>query len=99
MTKQHLVEKLADGVGLPRPEIQAIVDGFLSLVIDAVASGDRVELRRFGVWKPVVRKGRHLVTPDGAHEVDLPDRATAVFTPAAEFRARMSDLSLQSVPK
>jgi nucleoid DNA-binding protein len=99
MTKQNLVEKLADGVGLPRPEVQAIVDGFLSLVIDAVASGDRVELRRFGVWKPVVRKGRHLVTPDGAHEVDLPDRATAVFTPAAEFRARMSELNLQSISK
>jgi len=99
MTKQDLVEKLADGVGLPRPEVQAVVDGFLSLVIDAVATGNRVELRRFGVWKPVIRKGRHLVTPDGAHEVDLPDRATAVFTPAAEFRSRMSDLRLENVPR
>jgi nucleoid DNA-binding protein len=99
MTKQHLVEKLADGVGLPRPEVQAVLDGFLSLVIDAVASGERVELRRFGVWKPVVRKGRHLVTPDGAHEVDLPDRATAVFAPAAEFRTRMVELDLSAIGK
>lgn len=94
MTKQDLVDQLSDGIGLSKPEVQAVVDGFLALVMDAVSSGNRVELRRFGVWKPVYRKGRHLRTPDGAHEIDLPDRPTAVFVPAAEFRARMSDLKM-----
>jgi nucleoid DNA-binding protein len=92
MTKQDLVDRLSEGVGLSKPEVQAVVDGMLSLVMDAVSSGHRVELRRFGVWKPVNRKGRHLRTPDGAHEIDLPDRPTAVFVPAAEFRARMTEL-------
>jgi nucleoid DNA-binding protein len=89
MTKQDLVDRLADGIGLPKTEVQAVVHGFLALVMEAVSAGDRVELRRFGVWKPVRRKGRHLRTPDGTREVDLPDRRTAVFVPAAEFRSRM----------
>jgi nucleoid DNA-binding protein len=92
MTKQDLVDRLSEGVGLSKPEVQAVVDGMLVLVMDAVSGGERVELRRFGVWKPVNRKGRHLRTPDGAHEIDLPDRPTAVFVPAAEFRARMGGL-------
>jgi nucleoid DNA-binding protein len=92
MTKQDLVDRLSEGVGLSKPEVQAVVDGMLVLVMEAVSSGERVELRRFGVWKPVNRKGRHLRTPDGVHEIDLPDRPTAVFVPAAEFRARMSEL-------
>jgi len=91
MTKQDLVDQLANGIGLPKPDVQAVVDGFMSLVVDAVASGDRVELRRFGIWKPVRRKGRHLRTPNGIHEIDLPDRVVAVFTPAAEFRERMQE--------
>jgi nucleoid DNA-binding protein len=94
MTKQDLVDRLSDGIGLPKSEIQVVVDGFLASVIDAVSTGHRVELRRFGVWKPVNRKGRHLRTPDGAHEMDLPDRPTAVFVPAAEFRARMAELNI-----
>ncbi|MBU1706432.1 integration host factor subunit beta [bacterium] len=94
MTKQDLVDQLASGIGLPKPEVQAVVDGFMSLIIDAVSSGKRVELRRFGVWKPVMRKGRHLRTPDGAHELDLPDRMVAVFTPAAEFRERMQTIAV-----
>jgi nucleoid DNA-binding protein len=92
MTKQDLVDRLSEGVGLSKPEVQAVVDGMLVLVMEAVSSGERVELRRFGVWKPVNRKGRHLRTPDGVHEIDLPDRPTAVFVPAAEFRARMDGL-------
>jgi integration host factor subunit beta len=93
MTKQDLVDRLSDGVGLSKPEVQAVLDGMLALVMEAVSKGERVELRRFGVWKPVNRKGRHLRTPDGVHEIDLPDRPTAVFVPAAEFRARMTALT------
>ncbi|MFH1011002.1 MAG: HU family DNA-binding protein [bacterium] len=89
MTKQDLVDQLASGIGLAKPEVQAVVDGFMSLVMEAVASGQRVELRRFGIWKPVRRKGRHLRTPDGVHDISLPDRTVAMFTPAAEFRERM----------
>ncbi|MCB9366085.1 MAG: HU family DNA-binding protein [Calditrichaeota bacterium] len=90
VTKQELVDRIADGIGLTRVETQAVVDGFLALVMDAVSSGDRVELRRFGIWKPVKRKGRSVRTPDGKHEVDIPDRMVAVFAPADEFKDRMS---------
>ncbi len=98
MTKQAIVDRLAEGTGMPRPEVTAVVDGFLAIVMDALSSGDRVELRRFGVWKPVFRKGRHLRTPDGLREMDLPDRPTAVFVPASEFRARMLELSPEKIP-
>ena len=81
---------------MSRPEVQAVVDGFLALVMESVASGERVELRRFGVWKPRIRKGRQLRTPDGAHDVVVPDRARPVFVPAAEFCARMEEQQPQA---
>ena len=98
MTKHDLVDRLAEGIGLSRPDVQAVVDGFLSLVVDAVANGQRVELRRFGVWKPVTRKGRHLRTPDGEHEIDLPDRPSVAFIAAGEFRARIAELDADTLP-
>jgi nucleoid DNA-binding protein len=76
---------------MSRPEVLAVVDGFLSIVMDTVASGERVELRRFGIWKSMIRKGRQLRTPDGVHDVVIPDRARPVFVPAAEFCARMDE--------
>jgi nucleoid DNA-binding protein len=76
---------------MSRPEVVAVVDGFLALVMDTVATGERVELRRFGVWKPTIRKGRTLKTPDGQHDVQIPDRPRPAFIPAAEFCTRMEE--------
>ena len=59
--------------------------------METVANGERVEIRRFGIWKPIVRKGRMLKTPDGLHDVQVPDRARPVFIPASEFQARMAE--------
>ena len=97
-TKQDLIERLADGTGMSRPEVQAVVEGFLALVMDSLANGERVELRRFGIWKPAMRKGRLLRTPDGRHDVLVPDRARPVFVPAAEFCARLTDTAERNVP-
>ena len=90
VTKQELVERLSSGIGLTKNEVHAVVDGFLALVMDSVSSGERVELRRFGVWKCAKRKARTLKTPGGSQEGALPDRTVAVFTPADEFRERMA---------
>ena len=99
MTKQDLVDRLSEGVGMPRPEVQAVVDGFLALVMDTVADGKRVELRRFGVWKPVYRKGRQFRTPDGTKVIQVPDRPMVVFVPAAEFRSRVTGNLVGETPE
>jgi nucleoid DNA-binding protein len=94
MTKQDLVDRLSSDIGMPKLEVQTVVDGLLSLVMDSVAGGQRVELRRFGVWKPVNRKGRRVRTPGGIHEIEVPDRPSVVFVPSTEFRARINDLKM-----
>ena len=95
MTKQDLVDRLSNEIGIPKLEVQAVLDGLLSLVMDSVASGQRVELRRFGVWKPVNRKGRRVRTPGGIQAIEVPDRPSVVFIPSTEFRARVSDLKFE----
>jgi nucleoid DNA-binding protein len=94
MTKQDLVDNVANGTGIPRQDVAAVVDGFLALVIDAVADGNRVELRRFGTWKTVVRKGRSFRTPDGQHTVEMPPRVAVVFMPSRDFKARLDLLDI-----
>jgi DNA-binding protein HU-beta len=93
-TKQDLIDRLAEGTGMSRPEVSAVVEGFLALVMDSVANGERIELRRFGIWKRGIRKGRMLRTPDGRHEVQVPDRARPIFVPAAEFNARLAERNI-----
>jgi integration host factor subunit beta len=90
VTKQELVDRLSNGIGLTKQEVHAVVDGFLALVMESVSAGERVELRRFGVWKCARRKSRTVKTPNVEQKIALPDRTVAVFTPADEFRERMA---------
>lgn len=85
------MDQVSNGTGIPRQEVVAVVDGFLASVIDAVADGQRVELRRFGTWKPVLRKGRMLKIPNGKKTVAVPDHRSVVFLAAQDFKDRMGE--------
>ena len=39
MTKAHIVDRIAEATGLTKIETEAVVDGFMQTVLDAVADG------------------------------------------------------------
>ena len=69
MTKADLVEKVADVIGprVTKRECGLMVEAFLDAVKDALAQGDRIELRGFGVFKVRHRKAQG---PDGPQSQD-----------------------------
>ena len=89
MTKAHIVDQIAAATGLTKIETEAVVDGFVETVLEAVASGDRVELRGFGTFRSVERAARTARNPHTAEAVPVPARLAPVFKPAQEFRRRV----------
>ncbi|MEM0961306.1 MAG: HU family DNA-binding protein [Bacteroidota bacterium] len=89
MTKAHIVDRIAEATGLTKIETEAVVDGFMQTVLDAVAEGDRVELRGFGTFKSVERAPRTARNPRTDQPVRVPRRMAPVFKPAQEFRRRV----------
>ncbi len=51
MTKADIVEKVASGTGLTKLETEAIIEGFLNTVIQALREGNGIEIRGFGSYK------------------------------------------------
>ena len=89
VTKAHIVDHIAEATGLTKIETEAVVDGFIETVLDAVASGDRVELRGFGTFRAVARAARTARNPHTAEAVPVPARRAPVFKPAQDFRRRV----------
>ncbi len=76
MIKQDVVHKVADRTGLPRVKAEAAVDTVFESMKNALAAGDRIELRGFGVFSVKPRKtgiGRNPRT--GAEVPIMPGRA------------------------
>ena len=91
MTKAQIVDRIAEATGLTKLETEAVVDGFMHTVIEAVVGGEGVELRGFGTFKPQARAARTARNPRTNEPVRVAARTLPVFRPAAEFKRRVQE--------
>ena len=91
MTKADIVDEIAKATGLTKIETKAVVDGVFSSIISAIASGKRIELRGFGVFKHKSRKPRMARNPKSGELVPLEKRYVPVFKPSPDFLLKVND--------
>ena len=91
MTKADLVEQVADAIGprVTKRDCGLLIDAFLDAVPDALARGDRIELRGFGTFKVRHRKARTGRNPRTGEPVEVPPRDVPVFNPSRHLRNRV----------
>ena len=91
MIKSELVEKLAaENPHLFQRDIENIVNAILDEVGDAMARGDRVELRGFGAFSVRSRPARAGRNPRTGEAVDVPAKAVPFFKSGKELRERLN---------
>ncbi len=98
MTKRDLVLHISARTGLVQQDITKIVQMTLDRITEALAAGDKVELRKFGVFDLAVRKprvGRNPKQPET--DVNIPLRVVVKFKAGNEMKALVSKLSSKKV--
>ncbi len=91
MIKSELVARIAEAnPHLYQRDIDNVVSAILETIVDALAKGDRVELRGFGAFsvkKRPARKGRN---PRTGEAVDVDEKAVPFFKSGKEMRSRLN---------
>ncbi len=90
MTKADIVRQIAQGIGLPKTDVAAVVDGVIESVIEALERGEHIEIRGFGTFKAVTRAPRTGRNPRTGSEVKISSRQAPVFKPSKELRGRVT---------
>lgn len=85
MNKAELVSKLSEQVGLPKKQVEELVESFTELVTKTLKKGDEVVLAGFGSFSAKQRKAREGVNPQNPSEKI---RIPAVIVP--KFKAGKS---------
>lgn len=93
MTKADIVDVIAASTGLTKIETEAVVNGFLQTVIDAMKRGDTIELRGFGSFKVVKRAQRVARNPKTNEEVIVPEQHVPVLKISKDFKKAVSEAS------
>ena len=91
MIKSELVEKLADeNPHLFQRDIENIVNAILDEVGNAMARGDRVELRGFGAFSVKHRPARTGRNPRTGAHVSVAQKSVPFFKTGKEMRERLN---------
>ena len=94
MTKRDLVVRIADETGLVQQEVLTLIQKTLDHMAGALANGERVDLRNFGIFEVKVRKARVGRNPrKPAKDVPIPAKAIVKFRAGREMRQAVFELS------
>lgn len=99
LTKRDLVVRISEETGIIQQQVLIVVQKTLDYIAEALAKGEKVELRNFGVFEVKVRKariGRNPNAPDT--DVPIPERSVVKFKPGKEMRAEVLKIPPQGAP-
>jgi integration host factor subunit beta len=91
MIKSELVMRIAEqNPHLYQRDVENIVNAILDTIADALARGDRVELRGFGAFSVKKRDARIGRNPRTGETVSVGEKAVPVFKTGKEMRLRLN---------
>ena len=92
MTKAELVDYVAERVALPKYQTEAVVTSVLQGIMDALRTGDTVELRGFGSFRLHRRQPRIGRNPKTGDRIQIPATQVPWFTAGKAFRTLVNQL-------
>ncbi len=91
MIKSELVAKIAEAhPQMLQRDVEAAVSSVFEVISDALANGDRVELRGFGAFSVKTREARTARNPRTGAEVQVPEKKAPFFKAGKELRERLN---------
>lgn len=85
MIKQDLIQRVVERTGLPRTKAEDAVDAIFDSMKKSLISGDRIELRGFGVFTVKPRKTGIGRNPRTGAEVSITPGKAVRFKPGKEL--------------
>lgn len=90
LTKREIVVGISNDTGLVQQDVFKVVQATFDRIVDALANGDNVELRNFGVFEVKLTKPRIGRNPNQpGSEFKIPARATVKFKAGKIMKQRV----------
>ena len=90
MTKRELVVRISQETGVIQEDVYVIIQKTLDYITEALAKGDHIEFRDFGVFEVCTRKARVGRNPNRPQMVvQIPERKVVKFKPGKLMKQRI----------
>ena len=93
ITKRDLVVQISNRTGLTQQQVSDVLQNFLGVVTDKLASNGDVVLRNFGTFQVRVARAKVGRNPNRpGSDVPIPPRAVVKFKPGKEMKDKVAAL-------
>lgn len=79
VNKTDLVNNIAKKSGLTKKDVEAVLNGFLGEVTEALSTGEKVQLIGFGTFETRKRSGRVGRNPQTGLEINIAESTVPAF--------------------
>ncbi|WP_085522369.1 HU family DNA-binding protein [Tuberibacillus sp. Marseille-P3662] len=86
MNKNEMVNNIADETGLAKKDVEAVVNGVLDEVADALSNNEKVQLVGFGTFEARERSSRKGRNPQTGEAIDIPASTVPAFRPGNKLK-------------
>lgn len=86
MSKQELVEKMAEKAGLTKADAARALDAFMASVTETLKKGDSISLVGFGTFKTSKRAAREGHNPRTGEKVAIAARTAVTFKAGSKLK-------------
>ncbi len=90
MTKQDLIDQVADSADLSKTQAAEVLDCIVAAIGDALASGDKVSLIGFGTFETRERAAREGRNPQTKETIQIAAKTVPVFRAGKALRDKVS---------
>jgi len=98
LTKADIVDHIAAGTGLTKVDTEAVVDGFIVTVVEALKEGKNIEIRGFGSFKTKKRRGRVARNPRTGEQVMVDEHFVPIFKVSKELKSLVNENLMKRQP-
>jgi nucleoid DNA-binding protein len=101
MTKEQLIERVAGDTGQSKSDVEGIYEAIFQGISGALAAGERIEVRGFGIFETKQTKARTARNPATGATIEIPASRKATFRPGKELKERLAATSREraSIPE
>lgn len=89
MNKAELIKAVTEKAEVTTRDAEAVLDGVLELIAEALVKGDIVKLSGFGVFEKKERAGRVGTNPATGEKIKIPASKSAVFKPSKTLKEKL----------
>ncbi len=90
MTKADLIDSATSKAGLPRQNVEEIVNGVFDNMVSAMKNGDKVNISGFGTFSVSLRKARTGRNPKTGEAIQIAASRAAKFKAGKSLKESLS---------